>query len=332
MDNMELYKQLAESVGAGESLTVAQIFKTIANENEAKVLLTASPPATIEEISQKTGIAAGNVEKMMDPLFKKGLIFKSKKEGPTRYYRVRRLLQFHDSSAVAENPPQEMLNLWKKYMTTEFAEYRKKTYDMLPAPFMRVIPVNVSIEPQNKVMAFDDIVSLLKEAKNIAVTKCSCRVIDGSCGKPVEVCIQIDKGADYAIERGTGKKISKDEAVDMIKQCEEEGLVHISGNIRSVSHVICNCCEDCCMNWPVTKENITKYISPSRFQAVIDQALCTGCEACMDRCYFNAISAEDDDQIIITASNCMGCGLCAVTCPEEAITLKEVRSPDFVPG
>jgi len=29
---------------------------------------------------------------------------------------------------------------------------------------------------------------------------------------------------------------------------------------------------------------------------------------------------------------CIGCGQCAYQCPEEAIAMKEVRNPNFVPG
>ena len=34
----------------------------------------------------------------------------------------------------------------------------------------------------------------------------------------------------------------------------------------------------------------------------------------------------------VIAEKCMGCGLCQVTCPEDAITLKAVRPEDFIPA
>ena len=42
----ELYQQLAEAVGWGESKYIPAIFEELADENEAKVLMAASPPAT----------------------------------------------------------------------------------------------------------------------------------------------------------------------------------------------------------------------------------------------------------------------------------------------
>jgi len=41
---------------------------------------------------------------------------------------------------------------------------------------------------------------------------------------------------------------------------------------------------------------------------------------------------DEGDTVFVNAEKCMGCGLCLVTCPEEAIGLNEVRPEDFVPA
>jgi Fe-S-cluster-containing hydrogenase component 2/biotin operon repressor len=328
-----VYQQLAEAVGAGDSKYISGIFETLADEKEARLLLAAAPPATIEELAQKTGMGVEEIEALIEPLFKKGLLFKSKKPEGTRYYRVRQMLQMHDSTAVMVNPPKRMLELWKAFMAEEFNEYSRRLEQVLPAPVIRVIPVNVSVRPETRVLAFDDVKNIIAEAKTLAVTPCSCRVIDGSCGKPIEVCVQLDKAAEYALERGTGRKLEKDEALEMMKRCEEEGLVHVTGNKRTVGHVICNCCSDCCLNWPSVRTGLGKFVVPSRFQAEVDPSKCTSCETCLDRCYFGAITMEGEgNSALVRPEKCMGCGLCLVTCPTEAITLKEVRPAEFVPA
>jgi Pyruvate/2-oxoacid:ferredoxin oxidoreductase delta subunit/predicted transcriptional regulator len=327
-----LYEQLSEGVGAGESTLIPQIFQKLIDDDEAKVLLAAAPPATIPEISEKTGIAEGDIEKMIDPLFKKGLIFKSKKKDAARYYRVRNIPQMHDATAVIVGAPRDMLNLWKEYMATDWHEYSRKLESMIPQSVVRVIPVNVSIEAGTQILAFDDIKKVIDNARNLAVTPCSCRVIDGSCGKPLEVCVQVDRAADYAIERGTGRKLSKEEALEMMKMCEEEGLIHVSDNHRTVGHVICNCCDDCCLNWTSLRTGLKKFAAPSRFTALVDPDLCSLCETCLDRCYFDAIAMEGEaDTAFIDSEKCMGCGLCLVTCPTDAISLKEIRPESFIP-
>lgn len=328
MAEMAMYEQLAEGVGAGGSATIAQIFKKLADENQAKVLLATSPPANVDEISQKTGLPGADIQKMLDSLFQKGLIFKSKKEGPTRYYRVRNIVQFHDSTAVKKDLSAEVFSLWKEYMDTEWEGYRDKMVGELPQARLRIIPVNISIDAQTKIMAFDDIKHVVEGARNLAVTHCACRAVEKACEKPLEACIQVNRSADYAIERGTGRKLSKEEAIELLKVCEEEGLVHCASNQRSPDHVICNCCDCCCM---FMKQ--MQYVVPSRFEATIDPELCTACETCLDRCYFDAIAMKGEgDTALVGAEKCMGCGLCLVTCPADAIALKQVRPDDFVPA
>lgn len=328
------YQQLAEAVGATGSDTIAAIFETLANEKEASVLVAASPPATLDELSEKTGIGKAEIEKMIDPLFKKGLLFFSKKPDATRYYRVRRLGQLHDSTAVMENPPPKMLDLWKDFMAGDWYDYRMKATDGGGKLHSRVIPVNVSLEQQSQIMAFDDIKKMMEDTDVMAVTRCSCRVIDGACGKEVWNCMQFGKAASYAIERGTGRAITMQEGVDILRAAEDEGLVHVVGNSRSLGNIICNCCDDCCMNWPVDRNgNRKNLVLPSRFQAVVDAELCSSCETCLDRCPFGAIDMEgENDTALVDGEKCMGCGVCQVTCPDEAINLKEVRPEDFVPA
>ena len=307
------------------------IFEILVDESEAKVLLAASPPATVDEIAEKSKVDAQEVEKMIPALFRKGLIFKSKKrEGPQKYYRVRHIPQMHDSTIVYPEVTQEVLDLWKGYMENEWSNYSLQMDAFLPGAVTRVLPVNISVESESRILAPDDVRDAVEKARNLAVTNCSCRIIDGKCEKPLEVCIQVDRAADYAIERGTGRQITSAEAYEILKTCEEEGLVHVADNRYPVGHVICNCCDDCCMNWPPINAGAKNWTVPSRFQAVVDADSCEGCEECMDRCFFDAIEMVDEVAKVDT-EGCMGCGVCIVTCPTGAITLKEIRSPDFIP-
>jgi ferredoxin/biotin operon repressor len=329
MANMTLYRQLAEGVGAGESPLVPKIFEALINDDEAKVLLAAAPPATVGELAQKTGFSEETIKAMMESLFNRGLIFKAKKSEEMKFYRVKSIPQMHDSTVLTPGVSRVVLDLWKTYMKKEWPAYGRIITDFIPASIMRVVPVNEGIDSASRILAYDDVIKIIESAKTLSVTNCSCRVIDGACGKPLEVCMQVDRAAEYNIERGTGRVLSKSEAKKIIEKCEEEGLVHVVDNRQTVGHVICNCCKDCCLNWPIM-EGPKKWVAPSRFEAVVDPDLCTGCETCLERCFFDAISMKDD-LAVIKAENCMGCGVCTISCPTEALRLKEVRSADFVP-
>ncbi len=331
MPTSTLYQQLSEAIGAPDSKVIPKIFEMIANEEEAKVLMAASPPATVEELSQKTGIPIDTVAGMMEPLFLKGLIFKSSKGD--KYYRVRMLLQFHDATILWPDAPDEFFALWREYHHTEFLNDHRKIESILPRSAVRVIPVNQSVEAETQVAAFEDVNKIVEKADRLAVTKCTCRVVDGSCGLPLEVCIQVNKAAEYTLERGTGRELTKEEALEMLKMCGEKGLVHTVGNSRGLGHIICNCCKDCCINWPGPRNEGVNFTSPSRFTAKVDEDMCTVCEECLERCYFDAITMDGDgDTALINEEACMGCGLCAVTCPGEAISLIETRPSEFVPA
>jgi NAD-dependent dihydropyrimidine dehydrogenase PreA subunit len=332
MADQSLYQQLAAAVGAADSRYIPKIFAILADEKEARLLLAASPPASVPELAAKSSLNEDEIRQRVDPLFRKGLLFKSSKADGMRYYRVRQVIQMHDATALALNAPREMLDLWKVFMIEEFPQYNRVIEAMLPRPAVRVIPINRSITAQSQVLAFDDIRGIVGKARSIAVTPCSCRTIDGGCGKPLEVCFQLDKAADYAIERGTGRSIEKEDALEIMRRCEQEGLVHVSDNTRGPGHVICNCCDDCCLFWASFRTGLGKFVAPSRFCAQVDAGRCSGCETCLERCYFGAIQMTGpNDTTRVDPGKCMGCGLCLVTCPEEAITLKEVRPEDFVP-
>jgi len=330
MTSAKLCRQLAEGIGAGESPLIPKIFEALVNDEEAKLLLAASPPSTTGELAQKTGLSEKTIEAMVESLFKRGLIFKARKGEEIKFYRVKSVPQMHDSTSLTPGLPRKILDLWKAYMQKEWPAYGQIITDFLPGSVMRVIPVNERVDPESRILAYDDVVKIIEGARSLSVTKCSCRVIDGSCGKPLEVCMQVDRAAEYSIERGTGRPLTKSEAIKIIKLCEEEGLVHVVDNRQTVGHVICNCCKDCCLNWQIMK-GPKKWVAPSRFVALVDSDLCTGCETCTERCFFDAISV-DNDLAVIHEEICMGCGVCAVSCPTEAIRLKEVRPADFVPA
>ena len=64
----------------------------------------------------------------------------------------------------------------------------------------------------------------------------------------VEVCIKFDDMAEYLIERGFDREITKREALELIKKSEEDGLVHFVDNAQGDVKHNCNCCGCCCWN------------------------------------------------------------------------------------
>jgi MinD superfamily P-loop ATPase len=69
-------------------------------------------------------------------------------------------------------------------------------------------------------------------------------------------------------------------------------------------------------------------LAKSNFVAIIDEESCEACGICKDeRCPMDAI-IEVNDVYSVQPERCIGCGVCAVTCPTESITLTNREAPE----
>jgi NAD-dependent dihydropyrimidine dehydrogenase PreA subunit len=164
------------------------------------------------------------------------------------------------------------------------------------------------------------------------VNECVCKkehdLVDKPCDRPLHVCLAIAPIPGAFDDSRDGKVLSKEEAYKLLAECEENALVHLTGNTQSDRFYICNCCQCCCgvlrgineLGIPATT------VINSHYYAVIDTEECNSCAVCADeRCQVGAIEERDDHYEIIPGK-CIGCGLCITTCPEEAIRL--IRRPE----
>jgi ferredoxin len=323
------YLELAKRIGLGQSEKIPELFQIIADPAEAELLL--ALPGDAPTLAGKIGRPEHEITEMLDTLFVKGLVFPSFKTDPPTYRMCRDIVQFHDATILWPTAPQKYLDLWQEFMETEWPEVAVTLNQVMPRPFTRVIPVGITVPAKTHVLAFEDVREIIEKSHSLAVTKCTCRLTAHKCDKPLETCLQINRAADYSLARGTGRELTKEQALELVRRCEEEGLIHVVMNKQSVDHFICNCCSCCCQTMPILIEHNISVIEPSRFAAEVDPELCTACETCVERCFFGAITMEGEETARIDAEKCMGCGLCQVTCPSEAISLIEVRDKDYVP-
>lgn len=326
------YRKLAGNIGLGHSERVARLFQIIADSAEANLLL--ALPADAPAVARQLGISVDEVQGMLEALFIKGLVFSSHKTDPPTWRMCRDLWQFHDATILWPDAPQDYLDLWREFMDQEWYAIAKDMSVQGAKPFTRVIPVGVSLEARTSVLDFDSVAQMIQQARSLAVTKCSCRLSMHNCDRPLEVCLQMDGAADYALKRGTGRTVDRQEALDILRQAEEAGLLHVTLNRHQNNHIICNCCPCCCQTLPVLIKGGVKVVDPSRFVAKVNIDECIGCGTCLDRCYFSAIELDEANDLlaVVDPQACMGCGLCAVTCPSQALELVEARQPGFVPG
>jgi len=168
--------------------------------------------------------------------------------------------------------------------------------------------------------------------REIAVVNCVCRFLYRRCQKPLEVCMVFDRAAEYALERGLGRRLSTEEAIELIDRCAEEGLVPSNMNERRIL-AMCFCCNDCCIFLSPQVKDGYRLLSQSRYEAVVDMESCTFCGSCEEICPFGAIEMKEkpNPEVIMDSEKCFGCGVCAMNCPTDAIQIELVRGAEHIP-
>jgi len=323
----DVYKELSKRLMFENSTLLPQIWKCVANELEAQII--AFLPANAKTIAEHFHIPMDKATQILDELFKRGAVFKKSKPEAVEYRPPKHIVQFHDASLLWKNAPSDFKSLWVQFMDTEYPPLLEVVTRVGIPSFMRVIPINATLKPRSEVLIYEDAYSIIEQANEIAVVDCVCKLSHGNCSKPLNVCIQINNGAQYSLERGTGRKITKEEAYDILKLSEKEGLVHMTEN-KGFGNAICNCCSCCCEMLRFAGNKATMgVVAKSRFLAQVDENNCNACEICTTVCPVHAISI--DDLATIDAELCIGCGLCASHCPAQAIELVQTRPKEHIP-
>lgn len=169
---------------------------------------------------------------------------------------------------------------------------------MLPNGYglMRVVPVESAIQDLPGVSDFEKLSYYLNKYDRFSVSPCSCRASRSSlgdgCGHLAEdMCIQMGKGAEHYIRTGRAREITREEALEIIKRAEENGLMHDMVNIEEAgeSAAICNCCACACFGLRVGLMYGARDAIRSNFVAEIDESKCVACAQCVEVCPGNAL-------------------------------------------
>lgn len=161
---------------------------------------------------------------------------------------------------------------------------------------MRVLPIERSIDGNSRRASYEELSKHLNEATVFSVSDCSCRTsreaMGEGCGHLKEnMCIQMDHAAEYYIKTGRGREITREEAFEIIKTAEDNGLMHSIPNLDEPghTHAICNCCGCGCYAMRLANEYLNNDIVRSNYKSVVDEEKCVACGECIDVCPTNAL-------------------------------------------
>lgn len=341
----QLYLDLAEKLGH-RSEYLARILQYAATPPQAQIMMSLPQvplkATTAALLAKELGMEIELVQEELEVLFRKGLVFPRKFHERQEWRLARGHEQIHDSMQCSSefSPSRAILHdLWLEYDERERYEILANQFSETPKPTQRVIPAWKSVMNNPKLQAWEDWREIIKKKNLISVAECPCRAKVHACQRPLEVCLNFDRGAEYDIASGHGRKISADEAIEIMDYAASSGLVGESINVREISTAMCNCCSDCCVIWvPLIRYGIpiSKKWERSRYQAKINQDVCTGCQECIDKCNFEAIEMSSVPgskklKAVVDSQKCFGCGCCYMVCEYGAITMECVRPESHVP-
>ena len=335
------YRKLAEMMRYPESKELMDLLQFLLSPVQARIA--AALPASHQELAKKLSIGEEEVDKHLRDMFNQGLIFPkdfSKMDG-ARF--ARSLPQLHDAnlSDLRWNPRKdpEQAHKWQAFYRGGYDRDHALYFLQTGVPIQRILPAIKAFPPDTPFEPWEDIREIVKAAPKMAMAGCACRSRQMGVGLDCKLadrlyCMQFGRGAEYAIQRGSGKELSPEEALNLLYEAEDRGLVHQAWNSQSrQGSPVCNCCPDCCVDW----ENFKRYKIPTsgrwartRWNAYVDEGLCNGCALCVSRCGFEAIHLQDN-RAVIDEEKCFGCGICVLKCEPRAITMKLLRPPAFIP-
>ena len=346
------------------------IIKEVVEDNEEELDLIWAfrdkPSQTLDELVASSGLPEDKIDQLANSLAKKGLLFNQPSSAGIMVYRILPLMTvglmeyrfmselkgdekekrlahlFQDLITYMRDQVQQnydsFVPLLRQMPPIDRTVPMKKTEDGKP---IRIIPLDRKVEtPTEVILASQSIEEIIDKFDDIAVGHCFCRqrrsVLGHSCSleAPTENCFTFGKSARHTVAQGFARMISKEEALQIMREAEEAGLVHKAfhpnSKISRPETSICNCCKDCCDTLRLWREGAFPLVNATNYLSMIDQEMCVGCGECVDRCPTDAIVLNDEGKAQRDEEACFGCGVCARFCPEEAISLAEGPRKVFI--
>ena len=350
--NEDIYVKLCERLNQNEIKlppvnSVLALLRELFTEKQAK--LAAEMPLgahTIKSLAAQLNRDEGQLEKMLETLADEGLIFVAKNENNEREYSVPPFapgileLQYlkgeETEKAIKRYDLMEKMHEELETMSDEVYKNVEAANKNMGSQGLRTLAIEEELPGNTQITTWEKISEMIDRLDSFAVGTCACRLgarmkgdpckIDGA---PEQACVYFGKVADFIVDRNFGKRITKKELFDLLKVCEEKGLIHNITNVSGDNILLCNCCGCCCQIMrPMLKFPGLKSIAGSNFMAVVDAETCTGCEECVTRCQVKAIEMEAGIAKV-NPDYCIGCGVCVSQCPSESLSL--VRCSDYKP-
>ena len=272
-------------------------------EAELALKLGVRKPKTLPEIVKLSGMEEKKCEALLEEMSRKGLLeYNWENASHEKQYVLPMYVPgcaefFNMNAKILESNPE---------MGTFFEHMSRLPLEKI-TPFvpeggagigMHVIPVEKAIEMENESVDLEHISYWLSKYEGkYAASPCSCRRSrlthnEGCADDPEGWCIAIGDMADYVVEtQKDGRYITKEEALDIFRQAEENGFVHQITNIDGKDKIfaICNCNVNVCYALRTSQLFNTPNMSRSAYIAKVEKQNCVACGKCVETCPAGAV-------------------------------------------
>lgn len=322
-DNYERLRELISlnPMGCPPAPEIIDILKILFTEEEAAIALGLGFfPLPVEEVAFRVGADIEVTHKHLEALANKGIVFAREKAGVWGYALVNTFHLFENPyrKGVHDETIKKLTPLWKRYGPKLMNGFGSDN-----TAISRIVPINKKIESSPGILPHEKIMDMIDESKSIGIGKCACREIEQKCDAPKEACIMFDSTCNYLVERGYARMITKEEAKNYIKEFDDAGLVRQVNNTIDRLEFVCHCCPCCCSFLRALNEfGNYRVFSKSAFQPFYVPDNCVKCGTCgSGLCPTNSIKMENESPEF-DLQKCIGCGICASKCPNDAIIMK----------
>lgn len=280
-----------------------------------------------------SGMTLKKVEGLLEEMLSNGAIGSTERKGAEYYFTIPLLIGIAELHGHRGTP-----QFWAdfgEYMDSGFG----KAFASTKVSQMRTIPVEKSIPVEHYVTSYDHIREIINNTDGpIVINTCMCREGAKGRGQPckkttrAETCMGFGDWARRAVKAGNAKVISKDKALEIMRQNEEDGLVLQPTNYQKIDFV-CACCGCCCGVLNIQKNLPKPALNwAHNYYAAVETESCTGCGTCIEKCQINAVKIDEQNGYAsINLDRCIGCGNCVAACPSEALRLVKIEKETIPP-
>lgn len=343
-----VYKRLQERldrfpIGAPPSESLYEILRRLYTVEEAEVGARMPLRFTdLEGIARRTGKSPAELRPLLHRMADKGLVMDFEHDGKFSYILSPTVLGFFEFAFMRVRG-----DLPQKEIARHMVAYAHDEPDFARSVFAgktqagRALVHEEQVDPADltQILDHERATDIVRAAKGWAVSLCYCRHIQEhegkACGKPMGVCTTLNAAADFVVRHGLGRRISREEALDIFARTRAEGLVHIGDNVRRRPAYVCHCCGCCCaMLTAINRFRMFDAVVSSPFEADFDRARCNGCGLCAKRCPVSAIRIEgegSDRKASLSREACLGCGVCRPACNRAALSMVRRKERILVP-